>query len=297
MTSRLSSRRSARRRSSVGSPKAPNSSDGRVAEADAEHGPPLGEVVEGDDLLGQHPRAAAGHGRDEGAEAQAAGVGGHRAEQHPRVVHREELLAVEVEVVPDEQAVPARGLGLPGQLEQVADRPDVGRADGEAHPVSLGTPPRTGPSQVGAIRASSDPRHERQPRAAARAGWYVRRVTIRVGVFGAGGRMGATVCGAVAADPELELVAAVDPAHAGEVVEGLTIAAEPDALTEARRRGRRRLHRRRRGPANAAWCAAHGVHAVVGTTGLHGRRPRRLGRGLHRRAAAWSRRTSPSALC
>ena len=38
---------------------------------------------------------------------------------------------------------------------------------------------------------------------------------IRVGVFGAGGRMGSTVCAAVAADPELELVAAVDPYHEG----------------------------------------------------------------------------------
>ena len=38
---------------------------------------------------------------------------------------------------------------------------------------------------------------------------------IRVGVFGAGGRMGSTVCRAVVDDPELELVAAVDPYHAG----------------------------------------------------------------------------------
>ncbi|MGA1542943.1 MAG: 4-hydroxy-tetrahydrodipicolinate reductase, partial [Ilumatobacteraceae bacterium] len=35
---------------------------------------------------------------------------------------------------------------------------------------------------------------------------------IKVGVFGAGGRMGATVCDAVSSDPDLELVAAVDPA-------------------------------------------------------------------------------------
>ena len=35
-------------------------------------------------------------------------------------------------------------------------------------------------------------------------------MAIRVGVFGAGGRMGATVCQAVAADPDLELVAAVE---------------------------------------------------------------------------------------
>ena len=33
---------------------------------------------------------------------------------------------------------------------------------------------------------------------------------IRVGVVGAAGRMGATVCAAVAADNDLELVAAVD---------------------------------------------------------------------------------------
>ena len=38
---------------------------------------------------------------------------------------------------------------------------------------------------------------------------------IKVGVFGAAGRMGSTVCEAVEADPDLELVAAVDPLHAG----------------------------------------------------------------------------------
>ncbi|MGZ8753417.1 MAG: 4-hydroxy-tetrahydrodipicolinate reductase, partial [Acidimicrobiia bacterium] len=38
---------------------------------------------------------------------------------------------------------------------------------------------------------------------------------IKVGVFGAGGRMGATVCRAVLDDPNLELVAAVDPERAG----------------------------------------------------------------------------------
>ena len=38
---------------------------------------------------------------------------------------------------------------------------------------------------------------------------------IRVGVFGAGGRMGSTVCRAVSEAPDMELVAAVDPVHAG----------------------------------------------------------------------------------
>src|SRR5207253_365684 len=43
----------------------------------------------------------------------------------------------------------------------------------------------------------------------------MRSVTIKVGVFGAGGRMGSTVCRAVAADADLTLVAAIDPHHAG----------------------------------------------------------------------------------
>ena len=47
-------------------------------------------------------------------------------------------------------------------------------------------------------------------------------MTIRVGVFGAGGRMGSTVCAAVAADPELDLVGAVDPHHAGLDVKQVT---------------------------------------------------------------------------
>ena len=38
---------------------------------------------------------------------------------------------------------------------------------------------------------------------------------IRVGVFGAGGRMGATVCAAVLDAGDCELVAAVDPQHGG----------------------------------------------------------------------------------
>jgi 4-hydroxy-tetrahydrodipicolinate reductase len=92
-------------------------------------------------------------------------------------------------------------------------------------------------------------------------------MAIRVGVFGAGGRMGATVCGAVTGDPALELAAAIDPAHAGETVEGLSIVADPSELTGdldvvidfthvAAGRG------------NVLWAAEHGVHAVVGTTGF-----------------------------
>jgi 4-hydroxy-tetrahydrodipicolinate reductase len=91
---------------------------------------------------------------------------------------------------------------------------------------------------------------------------------IRVGVFGAGGRMGATVCAAVAEDLELDLVAAIDPAHAGDVVEGMTVVAEASevgaqidvvidfTLISAAR-------------ANAQWAAENGVHAVIGTSGFN----------------------------
>jgi 4-hydroxy-tetrahydrodipicolinate reductase len=92
-------------------------------------------------------------------------------------------------------------------------------------------------------------------------------MAIRVGVFGAGGRMGATVCEAVAGDPALELVAGIDPAHAGETVEGITIVADPSDIkgdvdvvidftqVEAAR-------------GNLQWAAEQGVHAVVGTSGF-----------------------------
>ncbi|HEX5366338.1 MAG TPA: 4-hydroxy-tetrahydrodipicolinate reductase [Acidimicrobiales bacterium] len=101
-------------------------------------------------------------------------------------------------------------------------------------------------------------------------------MTVRVGVFGAGGRMGSTVCRAVVADPDLELVGAVDPHHAGLAlrdvtgadVPGLHVGSDPSALAaagvdvvvdftvlDAARR-------------NLAWAAGSGVHAVVGTTGF-----------------------------
>ena len=59
-------------------------------------------------------------------------------------------------------------------------------------------------------------------------------MAIRVGVFGAGGRMGATVCAAVAADPDLDLVAAVDPTYEGaETAGGVVISGAPRALADA----------------------------------------------------------------
>jgi 4-hydroxy-tetrahydrodipicolinate reductase len=98
---------------------------------------------------------------------------------------------------------------------------------------------------------------------------------IRVGVFGAGGRMGATVCAAVAGDPDLELVAAVDPYHAdielrqlGVDASGVSIARTASAFADAGVDVAVDFTVLDAARQNLEWCAAHGVHAVVGTTGF-----------------------------
>ena len=96
---------------------------------------------------------------------------------------------------------------------------------------------------------------------------------IRVGVLGAGGRMGQAVCEAVDADPALELVAAFDPAAASSQLvqkSGTITVLDTDmesflgrgidvvvdfTIAEAAKK-------------NLAAVAAAGVHAVVGTTGF-----------------------------
>ena len=88
--------------------------------------------------------------------------------------------------------------------------------------------------------------------------------------------MGSTVCRAVAADPDLELVGAIDPHHAGldlrhatgVDVPDLHIDPDPDALLAARAEvvvDFTVLDASRR---NLEWAAKHGIHAVVGTTGF-----------------------------
>jgi 4-hydroxy-tetrahydrodipicolinate reductase len=100
-------------------------------------------------------------------------------------------------------------------------------------------------------------------------------MTINVGVFGAGGRMGSTVCAAVAADPELELVAAVDPSYRGidlRTVTGvdsdLRISGEASAFERTGAQVVVDFSHRAASVENLAWLAGHGVHAVVGTTGF-----------------------------
>lgn len=92
---------------------------------------------------------------------------------------------------------------------------------------------------------------------------------MRVGVFGAAGRMGGEVCRAVAADADLELVAAVDP-FGTDVDLGLGVAIEPtpDAMVRAGVDVAVDFTELAAAKGNLAWCAAHHIHSVVGTSGF-----------------------------
>ena len=87
--------------------------------------------------------------------------------------------------------------------------------------------------------------------------------------------MGSTVCRAVADDPVLDLVAAVDPHHAGLDVRQVTgcdlpwqIAPDAQAFLDAGADVVVDFTHLDAARANLRWAAANGVHAVVGTTGF-----------------------------
>jgi 4-hydroxy-tetrahydrodipicolinate reductase len=107
---------------------------------------------------------------------------------------------------------------------------------------------------------------------------------IQVGVFGAAGRMGSTVCQAVLGDPDLALVAAVDPFHAGidlrhaaGVESDLMVSSDATALLDAGAEVVVDFTSLEPARDNLAFAAEHGIHAVVGTTGLTEDDHRRLG--------------------
>jgi 4-hydroxy-tetrahydrodipicolinate reductase len=87
--------------------------------------------------------------------------------------------------------------------------------------------------------------------------------------------MGSTVCQAVAGDPDLELVAAVDPFHAGLDLRQVTgvelplqLTADPEALEDAALDVVVDFTQLTAARSNLEWLAANGVHAVVGTSGF-----------------------------
>ncbi|MEY9213388.1 4-hydroxy-tetrahydrodipicolinate reductase [Thermobifida halotolerans] len=77
---------------------------------------------------------------------------------------------------------------------------------------------------------------------------------IKVGVFGALGRMGSEVVRAVEAEADTELVAGIDSADEREKVLGADVVVDfthPDVVMD-----------------NLRWLVDHGIHAVVGTSGF-----------------------------
>jgi 4-hydroxy-tetrahydrodipicolinate reductase len=81
---------------------------------------------------------------------------------------------------------------------------------------------------------------------------------IRVAVAGAAGRMGATVCDAVTAAEDMELVSRADPALGVSVAEALAMG--PDVLVD--------FTIPSTAVGNARLAVASGVHVVIGTTGF-----------------------------
>ena len=106
-------------------------------------------------------------------------------------------------------------------------------------------------------------------------------MTQRIGIIGATGRLGSVIAAGVAAADDLELVAAIAPSRAGERLGdavpavsklgpagGLVVSGELGALVDAQVDVAVEVT----GPATVGshllWLLEHGVHAVVGATGL-----------------------------
>lgn len=98
----------------------------------------------------------------------------------------------------------------------------------------------------------------------------------RVGVFGAGGRMGAEVCRAVHVDREMMLVGAVDPAVAGRPLSSvagipdtdIVVSDKAESLLDAAADVAVDFTVASAAVENMRWCIGHGMHVVMGTTGL-----------------------------
>lgn len=81
--------------------------------------------------------------------------------------------------------------------------------------------------------------------------------------------MGSTVCEAVLAGEDTDLVAAVDPGSAGGTAPGgLPIAGDPEALVAASVEVAVDFTNAEAALSNMRFCASHGIHVVSGSTGL-----------------------------
>jgi 4-hydroxy-tetrahydrodipicolinate reductase len=106
-------------------------------------------------------------------------------------------------------------------------------------------------------------------------------MTVRVGLVGAAGRLGGAIARGLVEHPDLELVAAVSPSHAGrrlgDVVPGmapddaaadLVVVADLEALIAAGVEVAVEVTGPATVGAHLRWLLEHGIHAVVGATGI-----------------------------
>ncbi|TMK86203.1 MAG: 4-hydroxy-tetrahydrodipicolinate reductase, partial [Actinobacteria bacterium] len=99
---------------------------------------------------------------------------------------------------------------------------------------------------------------------------------IRVGVLGAAGRMGRLVCQAVCDDPELALVAGINPSFDGKPLGPMIghpeidvlVSNEIETLLQAETEVAVDFTRPDAVMDNVRWAIEHAMHIVVGTTGL-----------------------------
>ncbi len=99
---------------------------------------------------------------------------------------------------------------------------------------------------------------------------------MRIGICGAGGRMGREVCRAVAAEADLDLVCVVDPTWEGKRLDGLdpgletdlVIAAGAGCLVESSVEVMIDFSVAAAARENVPFALEHGIHCVVGTTGF-----------------------------
>jgi len=106
-------------------------------------------------------------------------------------------------------------------------------------------------------------------------------MTQRIAVIGATGRLGSVIARGVAQSDDLELVAAVAPSHAGRRLGdvlgsgegrgeglGLVVTADLESILEAGAEVAIEVTGPRTVGAHLRWLLEHGIHAVVGATGL-----------------------------
>lgn len=99
---------------------------------------------------------------------------------------------------------------------------------------------------------------------------------IRVGVIGACGRMGSVVCRTILDEPDLGLVAAINPSRSGELLSGVIghpkadvrVSADLETMLQAEPEVAVDFTRPDVVMDNLRFGITHGIHMVVGTTGI-----------------------------